>query len=45
MIALTFDDGPGYNSASDDILDVLEKYNARATFLWSVKTQKTILKI
>ena len=32
MIALTFDDGPGYNSASDDILDVLEKYNARATF-------------
>lgn len=32
MIALTFDDGPGYNSASDEILDVLEKYNARATF-------------
>lgn len=32
MIALTFDDGPGYNSASDKILDVLEKYNARATF-------------
>lgn len=32
MIALTFDDGPGYNSASDRILDVLEKYNARATF-------------
>lgn len=32
MVALTFDDGPGYNSASDDILDVLEKYNARATF-------------
>lgn len=32
MIALTFDDGPGYNSASDKILDVLEKYCARATF-------------
>lgn len=32
MVALTFDDGPGYNDASDKILDVLEKYNARATF-------------
>lgn len=32
MIALTFDDGPGYNGASDKILDVLEKYQARATF-------------
>lgn len=32
MIALTFDDGPGYNSASDNILDTLEKYGARATF-------------
>lgn len=32
MIALTFDDGPGYNTASDKILDVLEKYHARATF-------------
>ena len=32
MIALTFDDGPGYNGASNRILDVLEKYNARATF-------------
>ena len=32
MIALTFDDGPGYNKSSDKILDVLEKYNARATF-------------
>ena len=32
MIALTFDDGPGYNKASDKILDVLEKYHARATF-------------
>lgn len=32
MIALTFDDGPGYNNSSDQILDVLEKYNARATF-------------
>ncbi len=32
MVALTFDDGPGYNGASDKILDVLEKYNAKATF-------------
>lgn len=32
MVALTFDDGPGYNDASDKILDVLEKYGARATF-------------
>ncbi len=32
MIALTFDDGPGYNKASDKILDVLEEYKARATF-------------
>ncbi|MBQ5347689.1 MAG: polysaccharide deacetylase family protein [Ruminococcus sp.] len=32
MIALTFDDGPGYNKASKHILDTLEKYNAKATF-------------
>lgn len=32
MIALTFDDGPPYNQASERILDVLEEYNARATF-------------
>lgn len=32
MVALTFDDGPGYNKASDKILDVLEKYNVKATF-------------
>ena len=32
MIALTFDDGPGYNKSSEKILKVLEKYNARATF-------------
>lgn len=30
MIALTFDDGPGVGT--ERILDVLEKYNARATF-------------
>lgn len=30
MIALTFDDGPG--KYTDRLLDVLEKYNARATF-------------
>ena len=30
LIALTFDDGPSQNT--DTILDVLEKYNAKATF-------------
>lgn len=32
VIALTFDDGPGYNEVSDEILDILEKYNVKATF-------------
>lgn len=37
MVALTFDDGPGYadrnnNITTAQILDVLEKYGARATF-------------
>lgn len=32
MIAVTFDDGPGYNGASDRILDVIEKYHIKATF-------------
>ena len=32
MVALTFDDGPDYGSSSDKILNVLEKYHARATF-------------
>lgn len=32
MIAVTFDDGPGYNSASGRILDVIEKYHIKATF-------------
>lgn len=32
MIALTFDDGPGFNGASDRILDILEEYNIKATF-------------
>lgn len=37
MIAITFDDGPGYPEGKDGnpteiILDVLEEYNARATF-------------
>ncbi len=41
MIALTFDDGPGYNKASDKILDVLEKYNARATFFMVGTNAKT----
>lgn len=40
MIALTFDDGPGYNKASDKILDVLEKYGARATFFMVGKNAK-----
>ena len=30
MVALTFDDGPGVYT--DSILDILERYNARATF-------------
>lgn len=30
MIALTFDDGPG--KYTDDLLDILEKYDAKATF-------------
>lgn len=37
IVALSFDDGPSYpdgngNSATNDILNVLEKYGARATF-------------
>jgi len=40
MVALTFDDGPGYNNASDKILDVLEKYHARATFFMVGKNAK-----
>lgn len=32
MVALTFDDGPGFNKASNQILDTLEKYKAKATF-------------
>lgn len=32
MVALTFDDGPGYNKASKHILNTLEKYGAKATF-------------
>ena len=40
MVALTFDDGPGYNKSSDKILDVLEKYGARATFFMVGKNVK-----
>ena len=32
VIALTFDDGPSVNRASDSILKTLEKYGVRATF-------------
>lgn len=32
MIAVTFDDGPGYNKASTMICDVLEKYDIKATY-------------
>lgn len=32
MVALTFDDGPAFNGATERILDTLEKYGARATF-------------
>ncbi|MBQ7741026.1 MAG: 23S rRNA (pseudouridine(1915)-N(3))-methyltransferase RlmH [Eubacterium sp.] len=41
MIALTFDDGPGYNKkASSKILNTLEKYNAKATFFMVGNTIK-----
>ncbi|MBQ9228582.1 MAG: polysaccharide deacetylase family protein [Eubacterium sp.] len=40
MVALTFDDGPGYNGASDRILDCLEQYGARATFFMVGKNAK-----
>ncbi|MCH5304487.1 MAG: polysaccharide deacetylase family protein [Ruminococcus sp.] len=40
MVALTFDDGPGYNDASDKILDTLEKYDAKATFFMIGKNAK-----
>jgi len=40
MVALTFDDGPGYNGASDKILDILEQYGARATFFMVGKNAK-----
>ena len=30
MVALTFDDGPNYNTSK--VLDILEKYNVKATF-------------
>lgn len=48
MLALTFDDGP-HRTYTDQILDVLEKYQARATFfelgknIDQVKTSKEIL--
>ena len=32
VIALTFDDGPDFNGASKRILDVLERYDVKATF-------------
>ena len=32
IIALTFDDGPSDNTASDRILETLEKYSVKATF-------------
>ena len=32
MVALTFDDGPAFDGSTGRILDVLEKYGARATF-------------
>lgn len=45
FIALTFDDGPNYNT--NKILDVLEKYNVKATFFVlgsKVEKNKSILK-
>lgn len=32
MIALSFDDGPDFKGVSDKILNLLEKYNVKATF-------------
>ncbi len=32
VVALTFDDGPSLNNASESILNTLEKYGVRATF-------------
>lgn len=45
LIALTFDDGPNYNTGK--VLDVLAKYNVKATFFVlgsKVKNNKKILK-
>lgn len=45
LIALTFDDGPNYNTSK--ILDVLKKYNAKATFFVlgnRIKGNENILK-
>ena len=45
LIALTFDDGPNYNTSK--VLDVLAKYNAKATFFVlgsKAKDNKKILK-
>ncbi len=42
MVALTFDDGP-VPGVTDKILDILEKYNARATFFvcgWRFKLEE-----
>ena len=41
MVALTFDDGP-HSKNTDDILNILSKYNAYATFLCQVQMQKNI---
>lgn len=45
MIALTFDDGPNYNTSK--ILDILEKYNVKATFFVlgsNIEKNKNIIK-
>ena len=45
MIALTFDDGPNYNT--NKILDILEKYNIKATFFIlgkNIKENESIIK-
>ncbi len=45
IIALTFDDGP-HRKYTTQILDILEKYNAKATFFYSwSKCRKKILKL
>ena len=44
MVALTFDDGPGYNACSGKILELLEQYQAKATFFMIGKNVRRLPK-